>query len=159
MLPYTEFDRSALAQIGPQGTVLIANANTFLHISQFEQVSELKPGVWAARWLDKENECGDIIHWQFKWLQPGPLDLDNLPTSDPGPHPDLEPLTKWENISRFNVDSGKMGVFDKDMVEQFIEHTGDERLVIDVCQDPFSDRMGYQGVLPGGFFSTSFPSN
>ena len=105
--------------------------------------------------MNEENEFGDIIHWQFQWLQPGPLDLANLPTAEPGPQPDLEPLTDWEDVSRFNVDSGKMSVFDKDMMEGFIDHTGDERLVIDVCQDPFSSRMGYQGVLPGGFFSAS----
>ena len=108
--------------------------------------------------MDEENQYGEIIHWQFRWLQPGPLDLDNLPTLESVPPADVEPQTKWEAISQFNVDSGKMSVFDKDMMEQFIEHTGDERLVIDVCQDPFSDRMGYQGVLPGGFFSTCFSS-
>ena len=105
--------------------------------------------------MDDENQYGEIIHWQFQWLQPGPLDLDNLPTSESVPPADVEPQTKWEAISQFNVDSGKMSVFDKDMMEGFIDHTGDERLVIDVCQDPFSSRMGYQGVLPGGFFSAS----
>ena len=134
---------------------MIADANTFRKIDQFLAVSGLRPGIWRVQWMNEQ--CGEIVHWQFHWVSPGPLDLDALPTIYTYLDPRLHPLGDWEKINAFSVDSGKISVFDRDMLQRYIAHTGDERLVIDVCQDPFSARMGYQGVLPGGFFSEYEP--
>ena len=128
---------------------MVADANLFRSIDQFKSIPGLKPGIWKTTFVGEDK---DILHWQFHWVAPGPLDLDNLPTEETCPQPRLE-TGDWEHIDNFSVDSGKLSVFDKDMLTEFIAHTGDERMVIDVCQDPFSERIGYQGVLPGGFFS------
>lgn len=133
---------------------MIGDANLFFSIKQFKQITGVKPGIWKTEYMNEEDNDGDdIIHWQFHWVAPGPLDIDNLLTEDTCPRPQLEPLTDWEKIHGFGVDSGKVCVLDMDMMRDYIGRTGDERLVISVCQDPFSERMGYQGVLPGGFFS------
>lgn len=103
--------------------------------------------------MNEEDDHGQIIHWQFSWVSMGPLELDNLPTEGTCPQPTFVPLTDWQEVASFGVDSGKMSLMDKNMMETYIGLTGDQRLVIEVSQDPFSRRMGYQGVLPGGFFS------
>ncbi|KAF7792829.1 hypothetical protein EIP86_003929 [Pleurotus ostreatoroseus] len=137
-------------EVGSQGTLLVADANTFRSISQFNDVTGLRPGLWRAQHMGDVDASGAVVHWQFHWICPGPLDLDNLQGIAPQP---LEPQTAWERLDGLTVNTGKISLFDLDMLQDFIEYTGDERLVIDVCQDPFSERMGHQGVLPGGFFT------
>ncbi|PSR93823.1 hypothetical protein PHLCEN_2v4718, partial [Hermanssonia centrifuga] len=139
-------------EVGPDGTVLVADANVLSRINQYRTVRGLKPGIWRTRWMDEEDDHGEIIHWQFSWVSTGPLELDNLPTEGTYPQPTFVPLTDWQEVASFGVDSGKMSIMDKNMMETYIGLTGDQRLVIEVSQDPFSRRMGYQGVLPGGFF-------
>ena len=132
----------------------MADASLFTRIDQFKSVEGLKPGTWK---VVPVRESNGSFSWEFHWVSPDPLNFDALPTEETCPQPVLDPLTDWEDIpySRFAVDSGKICVLDKDMVERYIAHVGDVRLVIEVCQDPFSKKMGYQGVLPGGFFSES----
>ena len=134
--------------------MLIADANTFLRIDQFMSIPGFRSGLWKVEHSPKHHSM-EALHWEFHWFAPGALDLAHLPTPASSPDPDL-PLGDWEEIENELVfSSGKISMFDKDMMLKYINHTGDERLVIDVCQDPFSDTMSYQGVLPGGFFGGS----
>lgn len=118
-------------------------------------MSSVRPGIWQAIFLEEDYDRNDSFNWQFDWISDGPLDIHDLPTRENCPRPSFreEDLSEWSDECSLSVDSGKFTLCCQDMMEEWVRILENEHWAIQVAQDPFRSRQGYQGVLPGGFFS------
>ena len=87
------------------------------------KVTGVKPGIWIIT-VKEPREGDDFNELLLRWAAPGPLDFDDIPENlSP---PDLNPLTVWNKVSGYSVDSSVGGVFDLDSLSNLIESHGDQ---------------------------------
>lgn len=104
------------------------------------QVTGVRPGIWTIT-FQEHREDDDFREPLLRWVAPGPLDFDNPPNNLTLPGFELDPLTKWNTVSGYSLDSGVGGVFDLDSLENHIKSHKDQdkEYIFEVMSDFLND--------------------
>jgi len=119
---------------------------------KFEAVIKgVKPGIWTITL--SRNESDDFKQCLLRWVAPGPLDFEHLPTNLS--EPNFASLDPWKRVGRFSVDGGVFGLFDKNSLDQLIEEQeeNDKQYIMEVIADFATDNVGVAcqvGCVVGG---------
>ncbi|KAJ3518719.1 hypothetical protein NM688_g9399 [Phlebia brevispora] len=95
---------------------------------------------------------------RLAWIDPGPLDLEDLPTAESlskAPWAEATKIEQLEKIGTANVDSGQLGIIDDDMNNAVLEAIGDEEVAAQLLTDPFSTEFVGEFALTGGYVINS----